>query len=52
MFPLALQEEFPAVLTQRSGMDKKAIQIIEALSDNAVGPYAIASLMKEVYALQ
>ena len=50
--PEYIQLGFPALLSQRSGVDKNLPAFVESLCDKSVGPTGIAATMKELAALE
>lgn len=50
--PDGIGEQFPAVLTYRSGLDKKVIRLLRPLLDHGMRPEAISNLLLELHSLK
>ena len=51
-YPTEVLHEFPAVLSQRSGLDKNLLSLLQSLCDKGVGPVTCSSILKEMYTLE
>ncbi|KAI9316301.1 hypothetical protein BX666DRAFT_2027847 [Dichotomocladium elegans] len=52
MLPLVLQEEFPAILSHRSGVSRTTMELLQSCSNSSVGIGPFAKLLKEHQALR
>lgn len=44
---MEIQLEFPALLTYRSAIDLKVVNLLQFAVDNSIGPTGIANMLKE-----
>jgi DNA-directed RNA polymerase subunit M/transcription elongation factor TFIIS len=52
LYPREVIEEFPAILSQRSGLDKKLVNLMMTFCDKGIGPVASSAILKEMYTLE
>lgn len=50
--PEHLQDEFPAILTHRSGISKKLAKIQRILIQNSIGPSKLSKILRELHVLK
>jgi hypothetical protein len=52
LLPCGNGDEFPAVLTHRSGVDKALIDLMVPLFDKGIRPHSLSSMLLEIYSKQ